>query len=172
MLSNFSIPAEEFLSATHIERYTRTVRENVSVFRRGVRDIPVSPLRACFREFWAQPSLTKFAILIHLDGHHWRPPLGPFDLDLSTSRFELPTSDLLALNRIEKLLSAAVRAKKLQSFDGYPGLDHFLGCYPFKSKTLQDEYSPEGLCRAAMYALQVKEELECWPEQSHRERVG
>ncbi|KAG8367829.1 hypothetical protein BUALT_Bualt16G0113300 [Buddleja alternifolia] len=49
-------------------------------------------------------------------------------------------------------------------------LVHFLGCYPFKSKTLQDEYSPEGLCRAAMYALQVKEELECWPEQSHRER--
>ncbi|GER25784.1 Nudix hydrolase [Striga asiatica] len=38
------------------------------------------------------------------------------------------------------------------------------------SKTLQDEYSPEGLCRAAMYALHVKEELECWPEKSQRER--
>ncbi|KAL3623726.1 hypothetical protein CASFOL_032542 [Castilleja foliolosa] len=49
-------------------------------------------------------------------------------------------------------------------------LVHFLGCYPFKSKTLQDEYSPEGLCKAAMYALQVKEELEAWPEKSHRKR--
>ncbi|KAK6149063.1 hypothetical protein DH2020_016588 [Rehmannia glutinosa] len=49
-------------------------------------------------------------------------------------------------------------------------LVHFLGCYPFKSKTLQDEFSPEGLCRAAMYALHVKEELDCWPEKSHRER--
>ncbi|KAK4392525.1 Nudix hydrolase 16, mitochondrial [Sesamum angolense] len=49
-------------------------------------------------------------------------------------------------------------------------LVHFLGCYPFKSKTLQDEYSPEGLCRAAMYALHVKEELDSWPEKSCRER--
>ncbi|EYU18631.1 hypothetical protein ABFS82_10G154400 [Erythranthe guttata] len=49
-------------------------------------------------------------------------------------------------------------------------LVHFLGCYSFKSKTLQDEYSPEGLCRAAMYALHVNEELESWPEKSHRER--
>ncbi|MCD9643667.1 hypothetical protein HAX54_031302 [Datura stramonium] len=38
------------------------------------------------------------------------------------------------------------------------------------SKTLQDEFSPEGLCRAAMFALLVKEELECWPEQSLRRR--
>ncbi|KAL3819701.1 hypothetical protein ACJIZ3_005606 [Penstemon smallii] len=49
-------------------------------------------------------------------------------------------------------------------------LVHFLGCYLFKSKTLQDEFSPEGLCRAAMYALHVKEELESWPEMGHRER--
>ncbi|KAK4481759.1 hypothetical protein RD792_012670 [Penstemon davidsonii] len=49
-------------------------------------------------------------------------------------------------------------------------LVHFLGCYSFKSKTLQDEFSPEGLCRAAMYALHVKEELDSWPEKSHRER--
>nr|XP_009798108.1 PREDICTED: nudix hydrolase 16, mitochondrial-like [Nicotiana sylvestris] len=47
---------------------------------------------------------------------------------------------------------------------------HFLGYYFFKSKTLQDEYSPEGLCRAAMFALLVKEELECWPEQRLRRR--
>ncbi|KAL6509018.1 Nudix hydrolase 16, mitochondrial [Orobanche gracilis] len=49
-------------------------------------------------------------------------------------------------------------------------LMHFLGCYFFKSKTLQDEYSPEGLCKAAMYALHVNEELESWPEKSHRRR--
>lgn len=45
-----------------------------------------------------------------------------------------------------------------------------LGYYNFKSKTLQDEFSPEGLCRAAMFALHVKEELPCWPEQSTRRR--
>ncbi|WOG98034.1 hypothetical protein DCAR_0417375 [Daucus carota subsp. sativus] len=45
-------------------------------------------------------------------------------------------------------------------------LKHFLGEYYFKSKTLQDEFSPEGLCKAAMYALLVKEELDSWPEKS------
>ncbi|KAI3667122.1 nudix hydrolase 16, mitochondrial isoform X3 [Cynara cardunculus var. scolymus] len=49
-------------------------------------------------------------------------------------------------------------------------LMHFLGHYHFKSKTLQDEFSPEGRCRAAMFALFVKEELESWPEQSRRLR--
>ncbi|KAK3043209.1 hypothetical protein RJ639_001642 [Escallonia herrerae] len=49
-------------------------------------------------------------------------------------------------------------------------LMHFLGNYSFKSKTIQDEFSPEGLCKAAMFALSVKEELECWPEQSLRQR--
>ncbi|KAL4587335.1 hypothetical protein LXL04_000204 [Taraxacum kok-saghyz] len=49
-------------------------------------------------------------------------------------------------------------------------LMHFLGHYHFKSKTLQDEFSPEGRCRAAMFALFVKEELESWPEQSRRVR--
>ncbi|KAJ0791789.1 hypothetical protein HanOQP8_Chr01g0009911 [Helianthus annuus] len=47
---------------------------------------------------------------------------------------------------------------------------HFLGHYHFKSKTLQDEFSPEGRCRASMFALFVKEELESWPEQSRRVR--
>nr|GMC58917.1 nudix hydrolase 16, mitochondrial-like [Ipomoea batatas] len=47
---------------------------------------------------------------------------------------------------------------------------HFLGYYLFKSKTLQDESSPEGLCKASMFALLVKEELESWPEQSLRQR--
>ncbi|KAK9289367.1 hypothetical protein L1049_007522 [Liquidambar formosana] len=49
-------------------------------------------------------------------------------------------------------------------------LMHFLGHYVFKSKTLQDEFSPEGLCKAAMFALLVNEELESWPEQSTRQR--
>ncbi|XP_074566307.1 nudix hydrolase 16, mitochondrial-like [Curcuma longa] len=44
----------------------------------------------------------------------------------------------------------------------------FLGDYLFKSKTLQDEFSPEGLCKAAIFALQVREELQSWPEQSTR----
>lgn len=46
----------------------------------------------------------------------------------------------------------------------------FLGHYDFKSKTHQDEFSPEGLCKAAMFALLVKEELSSWPEQSTRNR--
>ncbi|KAF5750288.1 nudix hydrolase 16 mitochondrial-like isoform X1 [Tripterygium wilfordii] len=50
-------------------------------------------------------------------------------------------------------------------------LMHFLGHYLFKSKTLQDEFSPEGLCKAAMFALLVKEELDSWPEQSTRQRT-
>ncbi|KAI5663680.1 hypothetical protein M9H77_23003 [Catharanthus roseus] len=49
-------------------------------------------------------------------------------------------------------------------------LVHFLGDYEFKSKTLQDEFSPEGLCKAAMFALLVTEELDSWPEQSLRQR--
>ncbi|XWS74569.1 hypothetical protein CRYUN_Cryun01aG0009500 [Craigia yunnanensis] len=46
----------------------------------------------------------------------------------------------------------------------------FIGYYHFKSKTHQDEFSPEGLCKAAMFALLVKEELDSWPEQSTRTR--
>ncbi|KAI6696916.1 hypothetical protein NL676_017035 [Syzygium grande] len=49
-------------------------------------------------------------------------------------------------------------------------LVHFIGYYEFKSKTLQDELSPKGWCRAAVFALLVKEELESWPEQSPRQR--
>ncbi|CAD5196804.1 nudix hydrolase 16, mitochondrial-like isoform X1 [Musa acuminata AAA Group] len=47
----------------------------------------------------------------------------------------------------------------------------FLGDYIFKSKTLQDEFSPEGLCKAAVFAMHVREELELWPEQSTRHRT-
>ncbi|OAY53371.1 nudix hydrolase 16, mitochondrial isoform X1 [Manihot esculenta] len=46
----------------------------------------------------------------------------------------------------------------------------FIGNYHFKSKTLQDECCPEGLCKASMFALFVKEELQSWPEQSTRTR--
>lgn len=49
-------------------------------------------------------------------------------------------------------------------------LKHFLGTYDFKSKTLQDDCSPEGLCKAYMFALHVKEELDTWPEQNLRQR--
>ncbi|KZV57863.1 nudix hydrolase 16, mitochondrial-like [Dorcoceras hygrometricum] len=49
-------------------------------------------------------------------------------------------------------------------------LVHFLGYYAFKSKTVQEECSPEGLCKAAMYALHVNEVLESWPEKNLRER--
>lgn len=47
----------------------------------------------------------------------------------------------------------------------------FLGDYDFRSKTHQDEFCPEGLCRASMFALLVNEELESWPEQSTRSRT-
>ncbi|CAI0461909.1 unnamed protein product, partial [Linum tenue] len=46
----------------------------------------------------------------------------------------------------------------------------FIGDYHFKSKTNQEESCTEGLCRAAMFALYVKEELQSWPEQSTRTR--
>lgn len=52
----------------------------------------------------------------------------------------------------------------------YAFVQKFLGFYCFKSKSHQDEFSPEGWCKAAMYALLVNEELLSWPEQSTRER--
>ena len=39
-----------------------------------------------------------------------------------------------------------------------------LGFYDFKTK------QPEGMCRAAVFALHVKEALASWPEQSTRQR--
>ncbi|WVZ60998.1 hypothetical protein U9M48_010939 [Paspalum notatum var. saurae] len=48
---------------------------------------------------------------------------------------------------------------------------HLLGFYDFKSKTHQDSCCPEGMCRAAVFALHVKEELTSWPEQSTRQRT-
>jgi hypothetical protein len=51
------------------------------------------------------------------------------------------------------------------------GFQQFLGSYDFKSKTHQDACCPEGMCRAAVFALHVKEELNSWPEQSTRQRT-
>lgn len=45
-----------------------------------------------------------------------------------------------------------------------------IGSWDFKSKRQQSHHSPEGLCRAYMFALIVKEELDTWPEQHSRER--
>ncbi|KAH9680211.1 Nudix hydrolase 16 [Citrus sinensis] len=76
----------------------------------------------------------------------------------------------------EALEEAGVRGHLKDKFTGFfslfgvSGAWEFLGYYDFKSKTLQDEFSPEGLCKAAMFALLVKEELESWPEQSTRQR--
>ncbi|KAH6559111.1 hypothetical protein KP509_1Z027400 [Ceratopteris richardii] len=49
-------------------------------------------------------------------------------------------------------------------------LKGYLGSWDFKSKRLQSPHSPEGRCRAYMFALIVKEELASWPEQDSRER--
>ncbi|ONK61441.1 uncharacterized protein A4U43_C08F29950 [Asparagus officinalis] len=49
-------------------------------------------------------------------------------------------------------------------------LKKYLNDYDFRSKNLQDEFSPEGWCKASMFALYVNEELDSWPEQEKRER--
>jgi len=45
-----------------------------------------------------------------------------------------------------------------------------LGIWEFKSKSSQDLCSIEGGCRGYMFALEVTEELEHWPEQKNRSR--
>lgn len=45
-----------------------------------------------------------------------------------------------------------------------------IGSWDFKSKRQQGNHSPDGLCRAYMFALVVKEELDFWPEQQCRNR--
>lgn len=75
------------------------------------------------------------------------------------------------LTQPKDYISRSILNCKLLQFDWcYFLFQHFLGEYCFKSKTLRDEFSPEGLCKAAMYALLVKEELDSWPEQSLRQR--
>ncbi|XP_022989718.1 nudix hydrolase 13, mitochondrial [Cucurbita maxima] len=45
-----------------------------------------------------------------------------------------------------------------------------LGVWEFRSKSSQDICSMEGACRGYMFALEVTEELESWPEQGNRHR--
>ncbi|XP_022148253.1 nudix hydrolase 13, mitochondrial isoform X2 [Momordica charantia] len=45
-----------------------------------------------------------------------------------------------------------------------------LGVWEFRSKSRQDICSMEGACRGYMFALEVTEELEFWPEQGNRRR--
>ncbi|XP_062167792.1 nudix hydrolase 16, mitochondrial-like [Alnus glutinosa] len=70
----------------------------------------------------------------------------------------------------DETVEEAAKREALEEAGVRGDLMHFLGYYFFKSKTLQDEFSPEGLCKAAMFALLVREELQSWPEQSIRER--
>ncbi|KAL2480760.1 Nudix hydrolase 16 [Abeliophyllum distichum] len=69
----------------------------------------------------------------------------------------------------ETVEEAALR-EAMEEAGVHGDLVHFLGYYYFKSKKLHDEFCPEGLCKASMYALLVKEELESWPEKSDRQR--
>ncbi|XP_019708810.1 nudix hydrolase 16, mitochondrial [Elaeis guineensis] len=69
----------------------------------------------------------------------------------------------------ETVEEAAVR-EALEEAGVRGDIMEFLGFYYFKSKSHQDEFSPEGLCKAAMFAMHVKEELGSWPEQSTRHR--
>jgi diphosphoinositol-polyphosphate diphosphatase len=45
-----------------------------------------------------------------------------------------------------------------------------LGVWEFRSKSRQNSSSLEGGCRGYMFALEVTEELETWPEQENRDR--
>lgn len=69
----------------------------------------------------------------------------------------------------ETVEEAAVR-EAIEEAGVRGNLMDFIGYYNFKSKTHQDEFSPEGLCKAAMFALLVTEELNAWPEQKTRNR--
>ncbi|OMO99246.1 hypothetical protein COLO4_13394 [Corchorus olitorius] len=46
-----------------------------------------------------------------------------------------------------------------------------LGVWEFRSKSRQDLCSLEGSCRGYMFALQVTEELDIWPEQNDKQRI-
>ncbi|RWR73160.1 nudix hydrolase 12, mitochondrial-like protein [Cinnamomum micranthum f. kanehirae] len=46
-----------------------------------------------------------------------------------------------------------------------------LGVWVFRSKSKENSCSTEGYCRGYMFALEVTEELESWPEQSSHERI-
>ncbi|XVF57671.1 hypothetical protein PTKIN_Ptkin07bG0000700 [Pterospermum kingtungense] len=46
-----------------------------------------------------------------------------------------------------------------------------LGVWEFRSKSRQDLCTLEGSCRGFMFALEVTEELDIWPEQKDRDRI-
>lgn len=48
--------------------------------------------------------------------------------------------------------------------------DTLLGAWEFKSKSKQDLKGQEGACKGYIFALEVTEELEFWPEQSSHDR--
>lgn len=48
--------------------------------------------------------------------------------------------------------------------------DTLLGVWEFKSKSKQNLRGQEGACRGYIFALEVTEELEIWPEQSTHDR--
>ncbi|CAL9118196.1 unnamed protein product [Musa textilis] len=48
--------------------------------------------------------------------------------------------------------------------------DTVLGVWEFRSKSTQDTCSVEGVCRGYMFALEVTEELECYPEKDSHQR--
>lgn len=48
--------------------------------------------------------------------------------------------------------------------------ENILGVWEFRSKSKQDLCSLEGGCRGYMFAMEVTEELEIWPEQGNRYR--
>ncbi|KAK9726007.1 hypothetical protein RND81_05G184000 [Saponaria officinalis] len=70
----------------------------------------------------------------------------------------------------DETVEEAARREAIEEAGVKGDLVGHLGYYEFKSKTLQDEFSPEGLCKASMFALLVNEELEHWPEQCTRQR--
>ncbi|PKU81897.1 nudix hydrolase 12, mitochondrial [Dendrobium catenatum] len=45
-----------------------------------------------------------------------------------------------------------------------------LGEWKFKSKSRQNSCSSEGTCKGYMFAMEVTEELQCWPEQASHDR--
>ncbi|KAK9154638.1 hypothetical protein Sjap_002118 [Stephania japonica] len=70
----------------------------------------------------------------------------------------------------DETVEEAARREAFEEAGVRGDIKEFLGHYHFRSRSHQDEFSPDGLCKAAMFALFVKEELNSWPEQSTRTR--
>ncbi|KAI9121528.1 hypothetical protein K1719_008561 [Acacia pycnantha] len=70
----------------------------------------------------------------------------------------------------ETVLEAACRETLEEA--GVKGIprENPLGIWEFRSKSSQDLCHLEGGCRGYMFALEVTEELETWPEQKNRDR--